>query len=384
MVGCLLCGKGTTLVLDLGSTPLANELRTTLEPQERYPLHLVRCVECGHLQLDHHVSPEKLYGPGYVYTTANPQHMTAYAIEMFHRFDPSFVVDIGGNDGYFLSKFPQGVTVMNVDPAAGDLVPRMSAMFDERAAEDVVARQGQADLITCNNCFAHNPDLGPIVRGVKKLLSPQGVFVIEVAYALPMLVKGLFDLIYHEHVHYWLLRTLSKYLLDNGLPVVDAQAVDAHGGSLRVVAATDGRPISGRAQRMLDREAEELGAHAWPACGDVGLYFLMYATDEIGTVLGRLRDASLGVLGYPAKACTYLSACGIQDKVQAVYDDNPNKIGKYSHGGVVIEPVAGVSRNEQSHLLVCSWNYADDMMRRVRGYGFKGEFILPHPPRVVS
>ena len=64
---CRLCGgKTLSKVLDLGETPLANELLDdpdASERQDRFPLFLVQCADCYHVQLPVVVDPSRLRDP---------------------------------------------------------------------------------------------------------------------------------------------------------------------------------------------------------------------------------------------------------------------------------------------------------------------------------
>lgn len=385
MVTCLLCQQPTKLVLDLGMSPLANELRNNrFDALDKFPLRLVQCIECHHLQLDHHVAPERLYGPGYAYTTANAEHMKAYAEEMARRFRPKSVVDIGGNDGLFCSSFSDTTLTLNVDPAATTIhAPTMVEMFNESLAHRLLDEQGQVDLITCNNCFAHNADLSPILKGIKALLAPKGTFVLEVAYALPMLRQGLFDLLYHEHIHHWTMHALSGYLANHGLNVFEVQDIPTHGGSLRVFARHGGngnkKPLELLERIKREREALPGLVEDFPK--------LVEAERKAYKAWARSNTTmSVGLLGYPAKACTLLTWYGAGSDPRWTFDDNPKKIGKVDPWGRTIQSASEIPKGQDAPawLLVCSWNYAEEMMRRAREAGYRGAFLLPHPVRAVS
>lgn len=384
MFHCLLCAGPTSLVLDLGETPLANELRTKDEPQEIFPLRLVQCINCQHLQIDHPVKEDRLYRE-YAFTSTtsegNRRYFQRYAQELTERFQPDFVVDIGSNDGLFLQCFPQLTAVLGVDPARNikKNVRTLVGFFDERMAQKILTEDlGKADLITCNNVFAHNADLRPILKGVKMLLQePHGVFVFEVAYALPMLASGAFDLIYHEHVHHWHLRAASKFLHQHGLRIFDAEETPAHGGSIRVFASHISRrgAPSRRLVTMMERERNVLSG---------------YVEDFARVVAGEREIAlniffkSLGeyaLLGYPAKACTLASFWDLHPS--HVYDDNGYKIGKLSHMGQTIQPTSDIAHDAPECLLVTSWNYAGELIGRMRKTGYKGVYVIPHPMRAL-
>ena len=215
---CRLCeGAQLTRVLALTPTPPANAFVTADElatPQPAFPLDVWLCDRCGHVQLLDVVDPRILYAH-YVYVSGTSpvfvRHFEQYAHYVRRSFHPqagSLVVDIGSNDGTLLRFFKDaGHRVLGVEPAeeisavsrrAG--VPTVTGFFSEALAERLAQEHGAAAVVTANNVIAHIDDLAGVMRGVAKLLAPDGVFVFEVSYLMDVLEKTLFDTIYHEHL----------------------------------------------------------------------------------------------------------------------------------------------------------------------------------------
>src|SRR6185503_8141283 len=102
-----------------------------------------------------------------------------------------------------------GAKALGVDPAR-DIAKQANkegfetivGYFDEKFAKKLAAERGKAKLITANNVFAHIDDLDEVMRGIKALLSLDGLFVSESQYVVDFLEKNLFDMTYHEHVSY--------------------------------------------------------------------------------------------------------------------------------------------------------------------------------------
>lgn len=386
---CLLCDGVTRLILDLGATPLANELPAARNAeQERFPLLLVQCTKCMHLQLSQAslVPRERLYRD-YVYVSdtgeSNRKHFRAYAEEMERRFAPKRVVDIGGNDGLFLSNFNPDASRINVEPAANvaELARDRGILTLEGFFGEDTQLEGKADLITANNVFAHNINLSPMLRGVRRWLSPKGSFVLEVAYGLPMLRDGLFDLIYHEHMHHWLIAPLWRYLKGHELEPYDCEIVPTHGGSLRLYVAHAKAGFKASAElklRFLEEKsfAQDL-VEAFPARVEAGRKAVRAVVDKARGNMGWLH-----VLGWPAKACTLVNYYGLDKDIGRVFDDNALKVGRCTQFGKRIEPMKDLAPCPEDRLLISSWNYATDIMRRLPQH--KGKFIVPLPNCVAQ
>ena len=82
--------------------------------------------------------------------------------------------------------------------------------------------------------MAHVPDINGVLGGIKTILKPDGVFVMETPYVRDLIEKLEFDTIYHEHLFYYSLTALEKVLRRNGLAATSVEIVPIHGGSLRV------------------------------------------------------------------------------------------------------------------------------------------------------
>lgn len=387
---CLLCSHKIKTVINFGLTPLANEL---VENSELFPLNLMQCETCNHLQIDCLVDENRLYN-SYNYTsttgTSNIKHFENYAKSLMDKFNPSSVIDIGSNDGLLLSMFQKsGRTVLGVDPAKNICeiankkgIPTRCAFFNEEEASLIYGETGQVDLITCNNAFAHNADLAPICKGVKKLLKSSGVFVFEVSYAMDLLKKNLFDLVYHEHIHHWHLQAAKKFLHKFGLEIFNVERPNTHGGSIRVFCKHSGsnsHSFTLNYAKLLRLEKKRLATLVNDFKDSVPML-----RDNIKTIMHNIKKnkQNVSILGYPAKAATLSYYLGINDDIQYVFDDNKLKIGKKTCNGKLILDSSEIYTRKIDYLLILSWNYADQIIRNHKN--FKGKFIIPLPEIMIK
>lgn len=238
---CRVCkSKNLKKIWDFSRTPLANSYveKKDLDKAELFfPLQVNQCQECTNVQLAHVINPDLLF-KNYLYaSSASPllvKHFEIFAAKMGKQ---KFVIDIGGNDGILLIPFKKlGSRVLNIDPAKNLRcdVPIIRKFFTNKLAKQIVKEYGKADLITACNVFAHIDDLDDIVRGVKVLLSNNGLFVIEVANLDQMLKDGTFDMVYHEHLNFWSKKAFKKFFELRKMKVVKIEHIETQGGSLRV------------------------------------------------------------------------------------------------------------------------------------------------------
>src|SRR3989344_1735325 len=126
-INCRICrSSGLRPVINLGAQPLANGFRPKgdARTEERIPLCVCFCADCGLCQLSHVVSPEALFRNDYVYFSGKMPsalaHFGAYAEELPRDYllPSDLVLEIGSNDGVLLQEFlKRGFSVLGVDPA---------------------------------------------------------------------------------------------------------------------------------------------------------------------------------------------------------------------------------------------------------------------------
>ncbi len=398
---CRLCGS-TALeqVVQLAPTPPANAFTARAEPQATFPLELMMCSNCEHLQLHHVVDPELLFRD-YVYAAGTSPvfvaHFKRYAEEAISRFAlgaGDLVVDVGSNDGTLLGFFQSsGLRVLGIDPAreiarrateAG--IPTLPEFLDIATARRIRAEHGPARLVTANNVFAHVDDLAGFVAAVRELLAPDGVFIFEVSYALDVYEKTLFDTIYHEHLDYHSVKPLVGFFERAGLPLFAAERVPTHGGSLRGMAGAGRLVDDAVGKRLAEEGVAQIGGatswRAWSARIDA-------LRDQLVALLAGLKAEGRSIAGYgaPAKATTLLGNFGLgTETLDFIVDDSPLKQGLLTPGShIPVVAASALSERRPDYLLVLAWNFADSII--ARNAPFKeagGRFIVPVPEvRVV-
>jgi SAM-dependent methyltransferase len=408
LAACRVSGSTTLVpVLSLGEMPLANALLSDTqlgEPEPRYPLDLVFAPESALLQLTLSVPPERLFRE-YVYFSSFSNGMLESAHALVDRLvrerrlgADSLALEVASNDGYLLQYYTQrGVPVLGIEPAANVArvaqtergIPTRTEFFGLDTARRLVAEGLRADVVHANNVLAHVPDLNGFVEGLRLVLKPDGVAVIEVPYVKDMLDRCEFDTIYHEHLSYFSLTSLTSLFARHALAIVDVERIALHGGSLRVVVAPrrPGRAPASAVQALLNDEA------GW-GVGDPGAYVAFAhrvegLRAELRSLLGRLKGEGkrLAAYGAAAKGCVLLNYCGIgAETLDCVVDRSTVKQGRYMPGvHLRIEAPERLVADRPDYVLLLAWNFADEIMEQQAEYRRRGgRFVIPVPtPRVV-
>ena len=228
------------------------------------------------------------------------------------------------------------------------------------------------------------PDLNGFVAGIRTLLKPTGLAVVEAPYVKDMLDHCEFDTIYHEHLCYFSLTALDALFRRHGLAIRDAEWVAIHGGTLRLFAvpAESDRAVSHRVADLLAGEA----------AGGVGTLEPYRAfAERVAQVRHDLRDLlaalkadgkRIAAYGASAKGSTLLNYCGIgADTLDFVVDRSTVKQGKYTPGtGLRIFAPERLLDEMPDYTLLLTWNFADEILAQQAEYRNRGgRFIVPVP-----
>jgi len=257
--------------------------------------------------------------------------------------------------------------------------------FDRDAACELTAGGKRADLIIANNVLAHVPALNNFIAGLKLLLAENGVVTLEFPHLLQLMDQNQFDTIYHEHIYYFSLTSVSRAFAPHELQVFDVQELPTHGGSLRIYVSHTGcqqRQVSGRVAQLLSREEAQGFTtldHYTSFQGQVAeakrslLRFLVDAKDHGNAIAGY---------GAPAKGNTLLNYCGIgKDFIDYTVDRSPHKQGLFLPGThIPIYSPETLKETRPDYLLILPWNLKDevmDQMECIRDWG--GQFLVPIP-----
>lgn len=385
------CSPDIELALDFGTSPLANRYVTKEQLSETYlevVLQVVLCHGCGCVQLRHTVSPELLFND-YLYASSTSgslnEHFKAYSAHTVAKLklDPEkdFIVGIGGNDGVLEKHYDDlGFHALNVEPATkmasasyGKGIDTLALWFNRKTVDHIIASRGQASLITCNNCFAHMPDINGVVEGVKALLVPGGHFVFENAYLLDTVNKNLFDQFYHEHVFYWGLWPLQQLFVRHGMTLVDVEFNAMQEGSFRAY-VRDGRVEPSHAvSEAIARERQE-------ALYTTVTYEMMWHRMQwwknfyrgLMTGLEKMNH-SICCYGVPAKFTMLSKLLDLTpERILYAVENSPIKVGLYTPGSHI--PIVGPDhfhKHPSDACLITARNYAEHIKRTNPQYSGK-------------
>jgi hypothetical protein len=235
---------------------------------------------------------------------------------------------------------------------------------------------GGAKAITGTNVFNHITDLPSFMRDIKEALTDDGAFVFEAPSLLELVKRLAFDTIYLEHISFFGMKPLVRFLKPLGLYVHRIEPSDYMGGSFRVYIKRTPSETKAAEDFIALEESAKLYAPETYAT------FMMNVRKFRSDLMKELYDIKTkgGVIvgiGAATKGNTLLNYCGINNGLlECVTDASPLKIGKYTPGSHLrIIPDAEIPKNA-THALILPWNIGNFLKDKLKHLNL--EFIVPH------
>ena len=388
--------------LDLGRQPIANKFLKEDEINDEFffDLKVVFDEETKLVSMKDFVKPELMFNEDYKYNTSlstpmvNHFRQTAQMLE--NRFQPKKVLEIGSNDGPFISNFPVEDSLC-VEPC--DNFARVTAdmgymtrteFWTTELSDKIKDSDGEMDLIYSANCICHIQDLDDCFSAVANLLSDKGVFVFEDPSLLRMLERGSYDQIYDEHAHVFSVTALDNILKKNGLIIFDVDNLSVHGGSNRIYAKKPNIPsdntITENVYNNL-KEEESFGVANFETY-EIFAERVKDSKDELVRCLGNLRHNGKKIIsiGATSKSTTVFNYCGIDDTlIDCITDTTPDKQGLLAPGShIPVVDRESVDLNKYDYAFLGAWNFKEVIANKESDFVKNGGQFITHVPEIMT
>ena len=405
---CRSCGStDLTPILSLGSQYPSNfvELNSIPDKNEQIPLELIFCEkkDCGLLQLKHTASRESLYKEYWFRSGLNEKmvdalkDITKSVEKRLSLSENDIVLDIGCNDGTLLRSYQSKVRLVGFEPASNlvneaskdtDLIINNFFSFYEFVQHFPNER---IKAITSIAMFYDLEDPNSFVSDIVNCLDQDGIWVIQMAYLIPMLELNAFDNIVHEHLEYWSLKSVKRLLEEHGLEIFDVELNDVYGGSFRIFVKTKKNEkinIQNSVDEFLKKE-DEFGLEKKETYHNFA--------NRVNSLKDKLNDfikeelsngKSIYAYGASTKGNTLLQFYNLNNKlILKAADRDSRKFGKMTIGSNIPVISEEQARDEKpDYFLVLPWHLVDFFKERESEF-FKngGKFIVPLPDfKIVS
>jgi SAM-dependent methyltransferase len=391
---CRVCGStALTPVINLGDQHLQGSFikpGKEMPPTRKISTSLVRCdpmrdeKACGLLQMEFTIPPEVLYS-AYWYRSGTNNTMRTHlnsivedAMKMTGQNSTATVLDIGCNDGTLLGFYPHTVTKFGVDPSdvAQEIKAPINVVQDIFPSEELISQlDGRTfDIITSIAMYYDLEDPIAFTRGIKQILSPEGLWIFEMSYMPTMLNMTSYDTICHEHIEYYSLAVIEYILKQAGMKVVNVSHNDINGGSLRCYAShisnfiykCDSFQQNIKAMRQEEFDLELDTDKPYRHFQDR----INVHKEELNSLLKKLKKEGkrIHIYGASTKGNTILQWCGIDHRIiDVAAERNPDKYGALTLGtDIPIVSEAESRAMNPDYYLVLPWHFKEEFLERER------------------
>ena len=375
--------------LDLGKQPIANKFLKEDEISDEFffDLKVVFDEDTKLVSMKDFVKPELMFNEDYKYNTSLSTPMvnhfkeTAEMLKM--KFKPRKVLEIGSNDGPFISNFDKDSSICvepcdNFAKVTADMGYETSTEFwTTELSKKIKDNDGEMDLIYSANCICHIQDLDDCFGAVANLLSDKGVFVFEDPSLLRMLERGSYDQIYDEHAHVFSVTALDNLLKKNGLVMFDVDNLSVHGGSNRIFA----RLISDNpADESVDNnllEEEEFGLNNFETYVAFGKR-VEKSKEDLLEILHKAKSDGKKVMtiGATCKSSIVFNYCGIDSSLmECITDTTPDKQNLLAPGShIPVVDRKDIDITEYDYAFLGAWNFIDYIQENETEFKGKTKF----------
>jgi len=362
-------------------------------------LALARCDECSLVQLADSFDKELLYGENYGYKSSLNSSMKTH-LEKISKFlqgqvklpSGTTIIDIGSNDGTFLSFFANELCRVGVDPT----INKFSNLYDKRIikiagffSKSVLKERNikKARLITSISMMYDLEDPVEFAKNVHKYLEDDGYWFFEQSYLGLMLENLAYDTICHEHLEYYSAYTISILLELSGFVVISYDLNATNGGSIAVLAAKKSKNRPRSSQEFIDLLESESnsGLNTRERITKFGFEVSAHGRELRSTLVSLVaRKKKISALGASTKGNVLLQYCGLDSNIiSTIGEVNRDKFGCMTPGSnIPIVTEQQVFDSSPEILLILPWHFKETFLEKTKSFRSKGGSVIFPLPKI--
>ena len=374
------------LVIDLGCQPPSNSYLTErdLNKKENYfPLKVFICDSCFLVQTQDTTNKKTFFNSNYAYFSSTSTtwlgHSKRYVSKVVNELkldNNSFVLEIASNDGYLLKNFLyKNIPCLGIEPAESTAREAIKLglntwvdFYSLPLAEKIAEEYGKADLVICNNVYAHVPDINDFTKALETNLKDNAVVTLEFPHLLNLIKQCQFDTIYHEHYSYLSVRTVSEIFKKNGLRIFKVEKIPTHGGSVRIYGCKKNaqHKTNQSIGKIIDEEKQEglfdlNQYHAFRTNAEkIKAEFLDFLYKA------KVKGKKVCAYGAAAKGNTLINFAKVdRDLIPFVADASNSKVNKFLPGSrIPILAPSSLFDFNPDYVIILPWNLATEIKEK--------------------
>ena len=403
---CRICFSNKLVdYLDLGKQPFSNSFLNykNIKNEKKFPLMVVLCKNCGLSQLS--IIPNtKFIFSKYDYLSSSSKALSNHYKKLVEKLVKSYVIspsdtvlDIGCNDGVLLKHYPKNFNkVIGIEPSDASKyikqkrIKLINKFFNYKTSNEYLKKYERPKIITITNVLAQIDNLNEFAKSLRNIIDKKSLIVIEFPYLLHMVDKGLFDLIYHEHLSYFALNPLKFLFGKFGIKIINFEKLNlgASGPAIRLILAKNNSIYQASKKVIKQIRYEKL----WGVQKMKKYFFfkkiINSKIDKIRKIIHSKYNQGfkLGCFSAPSKGNTLLNCLNLSKKIiHFASENNKKKIGKYTPGThIKIISDKDFLKKKIDYAILLSWNYKNFFLSKSLFAKRGGKFIIPLPTPYIK
>jgi len=382
--------------LDLGKQPLANNFLSKYNSkQPSYRLKLYFDDTNKLVSISKRIPSNVMFDNKYPYKSSMSNTMRTSFKKLSKiikkRFKPNLLLEIGSNDGALLKNFNKKKAI-GIEPCENLAkitknrgYTTYSRYWNNETANYLKKKYNKLDLIYSANTLTHISNLNDVFNSIIKVLSKDGILIIEDPSLLECIKKTSYDQFYNEHIYVFSTIALKNLLKNFNLEIFDIENLKTHGGSLRYyIKKKDNKKFktSSKVNKQLKNEIR-YGLNKFQT-------YKKFATrvkkskKELLNILNNLKKKNKKIIGYgaTAKAVTVLNYCNInKDLIDYFIDTTPEKQNKYMPGKKLkVLRYDNKIIDNTDYFFLGAWNFKNEILNKEKKFIKKGGKFITHVP----
>ena len=366
-------------------------------------LNLLMCKSCKFVQLDQNFSQTYLYGSGYGYRTGINKTMTEHVEKIVKNASSvvklkkeDCVLDIASNDGTLLNFYNNNAVKVGIDPLINKYKKfykkidyPISNFFNLRDIKKKKLKK-KFKIVTALSVFYDLKKPNSFFKDIKKILSKDGIFILEQADLLLTLQKNIFDTICHEHLGFYSSKVIIEMVKKNNLEVFNHEYNDINGGSSRYYISHKSSKYKINKKNISNTLNREKKFKLYSSNTFKSFYSRINKQKIIlNKLIEKIKNKNLSIHGYGAstKGNVLLQFYNINNKqIDYISDRNPLKSNLFTPGTKIKIISEKKSRTmKPDYYLVLPWHFKKEILSRENKIRKKGtKFIFPLPKVNIS
>ena len=384
----------TKTFLSLGNQPLANDFRIK-KANSFYTLNLKFNNKTKLVSINKRVKKEIMFNKTYPYRSSLSISVKSHFKDLSKLIKKNFshkkILEIGSNDGTFAKNF--NTNQINCIEPCYDVGYNLkkkgfkvyAKYFDDKLVKLLSKKSNKFDLIFSANTITHINKIEKVLKNIKKILSDDGVFILEEPSFLECFKKNAFDQFYNEHIYVLSAIALKNILRKTGLKIFKLENIEIHGGSLRYYIIHEKNNMFNICNSLTKQVRAEMkvGLDKFNTYKKFAKN-VFHLKKKLIKIFKEIKSKKGKIVGYgaSAKAVTVVNYCNLKENYFDYFlDTTKSKIGKYLPGTKI-----SVRKYEKSKLdkkvfyFLGAWNFKDEIFIKEKNFIKKGGKFILHLP----